>query len=119
MVVTKGTRKQSNGIGGMSHRTAAWFAWSLCAVCVVLITLALVLDFMTEEFSFDVGGFRYSPSFAVLTGVLSLAYPAVGALIFFVARYESQTTKSLELHFSALLGDHGARDVRFERTHCS
>jgi hypothetical protein len=65
----------------MSRRTAAWLAWSLWAVCVVLITLALVLDFMTEEFSFDEGGFRYSPGFAVLTGVLSLAYPAVGALI--------------------------------------
>jgi hypothetical protein len=65
----------------MSRRTAAWLAWSLWAVCVVLITLALVLDFMTEEFTFVVGGFRYSPGFAVLTGVLSLAYPAVGALI--------------------------------------
>jgi hypothetical protein len=65
----------------MSRRTAAWLAWSLWAVCVVLITLALLLDFMTEEFSFDEGGFRYSPGFAVLTGVLSLAYPAVGALI--------------------------------------
>ena len=51
------------------------------AVCVVLITLALVLDFMTEELPLEVGGFRYDPGFAVLTGVLSLAYPAVGALI--------------------------------------
>jgi hypothetical protein len=65
----------------MSRRTAAWLAWSVWAVCAVLITLALVLDFMTEEFSFEEGGFRYSPGFAVLTGVLSLAYPAVGALI--------------------------------------
>jgi hypothetical protein len=48
---------------------------------VVLITLALVLDFMTEELPLDVGGLRYDPAFAVLTGVLSLAYPAVGALI--------------------------------------
>jgi hypothetical protein len=48
---------------------------------VVLITLALVLDFMTEELPLEVGGFRYDPGFAVLTGVLSLAYPAVGALI--------------------------------------
>ena len=31
----------------MSHRTAAWLAWSLCAVCVALIGLALVLDFLT------------------------------------------------------------------------
>ena len=65
----------------MSHRTAAWLAWSVLAVCVVLITLALVLDFTTEELPLDVGGFRYDPAFAVLTGVLSLAYPAVGALI--------------------------------------
>jgi hypothetical protein len=36
----------------MSRRTAAWLAWSLWAVCVVFITLALVLDFMTEESSF-------------------------------------------------------------------
>ena len=59
----------------MSRRTAAWLAWSLWAVCVVLITLALLLDFMTEEFSFDEGGFRYSPGFAVLTGVLSAGVP--------------------------------------------
>jgi hypothetical protein len=65
----------------MSRRTAAWLAWSLWAVCVVLITLALVLDFMTEDYSLIEGGLRYSPGFAVLTGVLSLAYPAVGALI--------------------------------------
>ena len=65
----------------MTRRTAAWLAWSVWAVCVVLITLALVLDFMTEELPLDVGGLRYDPAFAVLTGVLSLAYPAVGALI--------------------------------------
>jgi hypothetical protein len=47
----------------------------------VLITLTLVLDFTTEELPLEVGGFRYDPGFAVLTGVLSLAYPAVGALI--------------------------------------
>jgi hypothetical protein len=65
----------------MRRRTAAWLAWSLWAACVVLITLALVLDFTTEELPLEVGGFRYDPGFAVLTGVLSLAYPAVGALI--------------------------------------
>jgi signal transduction histidine kinase len=48
---------------------------------VVLITLALVLDFTTEELPLELGGFRYDPGFAVLTGLLSLAYPAVGALI--------------------------------------
>jgi hypothetical protein len=65
----------------MSRRTAAWLAWSVWAVCVVLIALTLVLDFTTEELPLELGGFRYDPGFAVLTGVLSLAYPAVGALI--------------------------------------
>ena len=51
------------------------------AVCVVLIALALVLDFMTEELPLELGGLRFDPGFAVLTGLLSLAYPAVGALI--------------------------------------
>jgi hypothetical protein len=32
-----------------------------------------------------------------------------------VPRYESQTTKSPELHFCALLSEDGVRDVRFER----
>ena len=65
----------------MSRRTAAWLAWSLCALCVVLIMLALVLDFMMEESSLIEAGLRYYPGFAMLTGVLSLAYPTVGALI--------------------------------------
>src|SRR5215203_3625816 len=74
MVVTKGTRKQGRGVARMSHRTAAWLAWSLCAVCVVLIGLVLLLDFLTLVL--DRG-----QVFAILAAVLSLAYPAVGALI--------------------------------------
>ena len=33
----------------------------------------------------------------------------------FLTRYESRTTKSPELIFSALLGDEGTHNVRFER----
>jgi hypothetical protein len=66
----------------LSRRTAAKLAWSLCAVCVVLITLALVLDFVnSDQTILFVAGERPGPGFAVLTGVLALAYPAVGALI--------------------------------------
>src|SRR5215203_3746599 len=79
MVVTKGTRKQGRGVGRMSSRTAAWLAWSLWAVCVVLIVLALWLDFLTDLIVTE--GPRLDPTMAVLTGVLSLAYPTVGALI--------------------------------------
>jgi signal transduction histidine kinase len=88
MVVTKGTKKQGREVGRMSRRTAAWLAWSVCAVCVALIVLALSLDFFTED-SFTGGGsiswvklpLRPGPAFAVLTGMLSLLYPAVGAII--------------------------------------
>ena len=64
----------------MSTRVAAWLAWSACAACVVLIALALLLDFLTVDVPFPFIP-RLGPSFAVLTGVLSLAFPTVGALI--------------------------------------
>jgi len=67
----------------MSHRTAVWLAWSLWALCAALIGLALSLDFLTGGVSLppEVRGLRPGLGFAVLTGVLSLAYPMVGALI--------------------------------------
>src|SRR5215212_6593212 len=84
MVVTKRTKKQGQRIGGMSRRTAGWLAWSVCAVCVALIVLTLSLDFFTDD-SLTSGGFdlsqRPGPAIAVLTGMLSLVYPAVGAII--------------------------------------
>jgi hypothetical protein len=64
----------------MSRRTAAWLAWSLFGVCVALIALALLLDFLTYLVPVPPAG-RLGPSLAVLTAVLALAYPAVGALI--------------------------------------
>jgi hypothetical protein len=67
----------------MSHRTAAWLAWSLWVVCAALIALALLLDFLTADVPLLAGErlLRLGPSLAVLTAVLSLAYPTVGALI--------------------------------------
>jgi signal transduction histidine kinase len=54
----------------------------LCAVCVALIGLALLLDFLTGEvIPAGTPGERPGPALAVLTGVLSLAFPTVGALI--------------------------------------
>jgi hypothetical protein len=48
-----------------------------------------------------------------LSGSVLLVSANKGCL--FAGRYQLQTTKSPELIFSALLGDDGARDVRFER----
>ena len=77
----------------MSHRTAARLAWSLCAVCVAFIGLALLLDFLTDtsvvragffQSAYNERGFIWGaadPRLYALTGILSLAYPIVGALI--------------------------------------
>jgi signal transduction histidine kinase len=68
----------------MSPRTAAWLAWSVCAVCVALIVLTLLLDFSTDD-SLTTSSWVFSRSpglaIAVLTGMLSLVFPAVGAII--------------------------------------
>jgi hypothetical protein len=64
----------------ISARTATWLAWSLWVTCVALIALALLLDFLTDYVPLQ-SGERLDPGIAILTGVLSLAYPTVGALI--------------------------------------
>ncbi|HZY64351.1 MAG TPA: hypothetical protein VFE21_00500, partial [Rubrobacteraceae bacterium] len=65
----------------ISVLTATRLAWTLWAASVLLIALALVLDFVTDApYPFEPGD-RPEPGFAVLTGILSLAYPTVGALI--------------------------------------
>jgi hypothetical protein len=51
-----------------------------CGQCVVLIALTLLLDFLTDD-GIGLTPGRELPGLAVLTGVLSLAYPTVGALI--------------------------------------
>jgi hypothetical protein len=64
----------------LSIRTATRLAWALWAVCVVLIGLALFLDFITDNMPFQ-PLVLLGAGPAVLMGVLSLAYPTVGALI--------------------------------------
>jgi signal transduction histidine kinase len=68
-------------MGGVSARTATRLAWSMWVACVVLITLALLLDFATPGSILFRRGERADPVLAVLMGLLSLAYPTVGALI--------------------------------------
>jgi two-component system NarL family sensor kinase len=71
----------------MSARTATRLAWSLWVACLVLIGLALLLDsLLTEAFLtapwhvLSNRKFVY-PGYAVLTGMVSLVYPTIGALI--------------------------------------
>src|SRR5215217_9060827 len=69
------------------QRSAARLAWSLWVACLVLVALALSLDFLRagEVASYPwqtLSNHRFVyPIYAVLTGMLSLVYPTIGALI--------------------------------------
>jgi signal transduction histidine kinase len=65
----------------LSARAARRLAWSLWAACVVLVALALLLDFATPESTSFGMETRPDAVLAVLMGLLSLACPTVGALI--------------------------------------
>jgi signal transduction histidine kinase len=71
----------------MGARTATRLAWSLWVACLALIALALLLDFLRTEAFLAAPWHMLSnrrfvyPVYAVLTGMLSLVYPTIGALI--------------------------------------
>jgi signal transduction histidine kinase len=65
----------------ISARTATRLAWSVWVVCVALVALALFLQFATHDIILNWPQERLGPGLAVLTSVLSLSFPTVGALI--------------------------------------
>ena len=74
--MTAAARQRIREIGGMSYSTAAWLAWSLCAVSLVLTALSLLL--LSLNYSHP-DALVYEPW---LDNTLSaLSYGPVGALI--------------------------------------
>src|SRR5215216_7107914 len=65
----------------ISARTATRLAWSVWVACVALVALALLLQFMTHDVILNWPQERLGPGLAILTGMLSLTFPTVGALI--------------------------------------
>ena len=69
------------------QRSAARLAWSLWVACLVLVALTLSLDFLRagEVASYPwqtLSNYRLLyPIYAVLTGMVYLVYPTIGALI--------------------------------------
>ena len=63
----------------LNARTATRLAWSLWVACVALMSLALLLAFLTDDVSYFWE--LRSPVLAVLAAVLSLICPTIGALI--------------------------------------
>jgi signal transduction histidine kinase len=71
----------------LNTRSAVRLAWSLWVACLALLALALLLDFLHTN---DILTYPWQtlrnyrllyPIFAVLTGMVSLVYPTIGALI--------------------------------------
>jgi signal transduction histidine kinase len=71
----------------LNTHSAVRLAWSLWVTCLVLLALALILDFLRTD---DILSYPWQirsnfrmlyPIFAVLTGMVSLVYPTIGALI--------------------------------------
>jgi hypothetical protein len=60
----------------MSHRTAAWMAWSVWALCVVLFASPVLLDFFNSSVPT-----RGGPFSNLFIAVALLAYPTVGAIV--------------------------------------
>jgi hypothetical protein len=60
----------------MSHRTAAWMAWSVWALCVVLFASAELLDLFNSSVPT-----RGGPISNLYIAVALLAYPTVGAIV--------------------------------------
>src|SRR5215210_7521535 len=60
----------------MKRRTAAWMAWSVWALCVVLIASAELLDFFNSSVPT-----RGGPISNLYIAVALLAYPTVGAIV--------------------------------------
>jgi hypothetical protein len=78
--VTEGARAQSRGIGGISHRAAAWLAWSLCLLCVVLAVASLILALLNGSTLGEIFLAWDGPSTAALP-TEAVSFSVVGALI--------------------------------------
>src|ERR671921_2692457 len=74
--MTQRTGGQGRGVGGMSGRAAAWLAWSLVVLSVVLLVGGLSFALMTRS---SVPERPYDG--LVTLSVLALAFSVVGAII--------------------------------------
>ena len=66
---------------GFGNHAATRLAWSLWTACVVLIALALLLDFLTYDATDITMTDDRIQGIAAPIGILSLVYPTMGALI--------------------------------------
>jgi hypothetical protein len=77
--VTAGTKEQDRGVGGTSPRAAAWLAWSIGILCILLLVLSLLFaalngfaTLMTPNL--PEGGF----GFRLADAIVSASFPQAG-----------------------------------------
>src|SRR5215207_2105070 len=72
---------RDRGVGGMSTRTAAWLAWSLAALSVIMFVAAIALHVLARSMD-SVGEWSTLGAVGRVLGFLPfLAFPLVGALV--------------------------------------
>jgi hypothetical protein len=80
--VTEGTREQGHRVGGISRFTAAWFAWAVYVLSLVLTAFGLlfvVLDLPqpdTRVYGYWVENTIVALTFSVVGGVVASRRPA-------------------------------------------
>src|ERR687896_877727 len=75
----EGARGKGRGVAGIGRHTAAWLAWSLAGLCVVMFVASIVLNVLTHP-SQEVTGAGDTLGELLIYGAF-LAFPIVGALI--------------------------------------
>ena len=73
--MTEGASEQRREIGGMSVRTAAWFAWALCALSLAFTALSFLL--IALNVSLNTPAYFFWPELTVL----AIGYSVIGAII--------------------------------------
>jgi hypothetical protein len=79
MIVMEGTSRREREIGGMSRRTAAWVAWSVCSVSLLLVGFALVLIVLGWSTPLPRGRTPWLDQ--VVSLVAALGAPVLGGLV--------------------------------------
>jgi hypothetical protein len=80
--VTEGIKEQGRRVGGMSHRAAAWLAWSLVALSVALLLGGIVLSRAASSIVPDLPFSGETDDSGVVANLVTLLpFSVVGAII--------------------------------------
>jgi hypothetical protein len=73
--VTEGAREQGREVGGVKRRTAAWLAWSVCALSLALTTLSVLLIVLNLSLNAPIYFYWLEPA------TIAVGYSIIGAIV--------------------------------------